>query len=69
MAHIARLAGAPIDKGAGVDLHKKPGDSVEQDEPLYTIYAEFPANFNFAKEAAEIDNGFQIETSYAQSKE
>jgi thymidine phosphorylase len=60
VAHIARLAGAPIDKGAGVDLHKSPGDSVEQEEPLYTIHAEFPANFNFAKDAAEVENGFQI---------
>ncbi|HBH34910.1 MAG TPA: thymidine phosphorylase, partial [Gammaproteobacteria bacterium] len=69
VAHIARLAGAPIDKGAGVDLHKQHGDPVQQDEPLYTIHAEFPANFNFAKEAAEIDNGFQIETSYAHPTE
>ncbi len=66
IAHIARLAGAPIDKGAGVDLHKSLGDSVQQDEPLYTIHAEFPANFNFAKEAAGISNGYQIETSYEQ---
>ena len=67
IAHIARLAGAPIDKGAGVDLLKRCGDSVQQDEPLYRIHAEFPANFTFAMEAAEIDNGFQIETSHVQS--
>lgn len=61
VAHIARLAGAPIDKGAGVDLHKQLGDPVEADEPLYTIHAEFMANFNFAREAAEQDSGYILE--------
>ncbi|MDH5356916.1 MAG: thymidine phosphorylase family protein, partial [Gammaproteobacteria bacterium] len=40
MAHIARFAGAPIDKGAGVDLFKKLGDRVSKGEPLYRIHAE-----------------------------
>ncbi len=37
---IARLAGSPRDKGAGILLHKKIGDKVEAGEPLFTIYAE-----------------------------
>ncbi|MCK5359578.1 MAG: thymidine phosphorylase family protein [Gammaproteobacteria bacterium] len=60
LAHIARLAGAPMDKGAGVDLHRKLGDSVTAGTPLYTIYAEFPADFDFAREAAEQDSGYSI---------
>jgi len=40
LVETARLAGAPKDKGAGVLLHKKIGDGVEKDEPLFTIYAE-----------------------------
>lgn len=40
IAHIARMAGAPQDKGAGVYLHKKVGEKVFAREPLYTIYAE-----------------------------
>ncbi len=60
MARIARLAGAPMDKGAGVDLHKKVGNPVEKGEPLYTIYAEFPADFQFAKEAVQQENGYHI---------
>ncbi len=60
MARIARLAGAPLDKGAGVELHKKVGDAVERDEPLYTIYAEFPADFQFAREAARQFSGYRI---------
>ncbi len=39
IADIAKLAGAPKDKGAGVFLHKKIGTRVEKDEPLLTIYA------------------------------
>jgi thymidine phosphorylase len=61
MARIARLAGAPMDKGAGVDLYKKVGDPVSRGEPLYAIHAEFPADFDFASEAAAQDNGFTLE--------
>jgi len=60
MAHIARLAGAPMDKGAGVDLYKKVGDKVRQGEPLYAIHAEFDADFTFAGEAAARNSGFTL---------
>ncbi|MFB0543941.1 MAG: thymidine phosphorylase, partial [Candidatus Bathyarchaeia archaeon] len=40
LVEVARLAGAPKDKGAGVLLHKKIWDPVEKGESLYTIYAE-----------------------------
>ncbi len=60
MAHIARFAGAPISKGAGVDLFKKLGDSVRKGEPLYRIYAEFPSDFNFALTLSEHNNGYLI---------
>jgi thymidine phosphorylase len=60
MARIARLAGAPMDKGAGVDLHVKLGDPVRRGQALYTIHAQFPADFGFAREAAEADNGFGV---------
>jgi thymidine phosphorylase len=64
LAHIARLAGAPMDKGAGVDLHKKLGDSVEAGELLYCIYAEFPADFEFARDSAQQNSGFTTGDSY-----
>lgn len=60
MAHIARFAGAPMDKGAGVLLHRKLGDAVEQGEPLYTIHAGFKADFQFALEAAGKSSGYRI---------
>jgi thymidine phosphorylase len=61
MARIARLAGAPMDKGAGVDLLVKVGDPVQKGEPLYAIHAEIEADFAFATETAEQDSGFRIE--------
>ena len=60
MAHIARFAGAPMDKGAGVDLFKKLGDNVNKGEPLYRIHAEFPSDFNFAITLCERDSGYLI---------
>jgi AMP phosphorylase len=40
LAEVARLAGAPKDKGAGIYLYKKIGDRVKKNEPLLTIHAE-----------------------------
>ncbi len=40
LAAIARAAGAPKDKQAGILLYKKIGDSVKKDEKLFTIYAD-----------------------------
>ncbi len=61
IASIARLAGAPMDKGAGAYLHKKVGDKVKKGEALFTIYAEFNADFNFAITASEKEPCYTIE--------
>ncbi len=37
---IARAAGAPVDKGAGVLLHVKAGHVVKKDQPIMEIFAE-----------------------------
>jgi thymidine phosphorylase len=60
IARIARLAGAPTDKGAGVDLFRKAGDPVRAGEPLYRIHAEHATDFRFAMQMAETDSGFQL---------
>lgn len=60
MARIARLAGAPLDKGAGVYIFKRIGDTVSKGEPLYRIYSQFPADFQFAKSMAEKDTGYRL---------
>ena len=37
---LARTAGAPHDRGAGILLHAKKGKLVKEGEPLFTIYAD-----------------------------
>ena len=48
---IARIAGAPRDKGAGVLLHRIRGDRVEIGDKLFTIYAASEAKLDFALKA------------------
>ncbi|MFA7388761.1 MAG: hypothetical protein WCZ87_14020, partial [Thiohalobacteraceae bacterium] len=64
IARIARLAGAPMGKGAGVDLLKKLGEPVIADEPLYRVHAEVRADFEFARKLSERDSGYRIEDDY-----
>jgi thymidine phosphorylase len=59
-AKIARMAGAPMEKKAGVDLLKKMGDKVSKGEPLFLIHAEFQADFLFAKKLAQQNSGYSI---------
>ncbi|QDU65233.1 thymidine phosphorylase family protein [Engelhardtia mirabilis] len=66
LARIARLAGAPMDLGAGVDLHKKLGDQVDAGELLYTVYADFPSDARFAEERVKQSVGYTIEAASAQ---
>ncbi len=60
IAQIARLAGAPTDPGAGIDLLKRKGDPVKAGEPLYRIHGLDPADFGFAKDAAGESSGFGV---------
>ena len=57
---LARMAGAPIDKGAGIRILKKIGDRVEKGEPIYRIYAFEPSEFELAVGAAKAETGYQI---------
>ncbi len=49
---IAKAAGAPSDKGAGLMIYKKKGQRVEAGEVLYTIYAENESKLRRAKETS-----------------
>ncbi|MGQ0535197.1 MAG: AMP phosphorylase, partial [Methanobacteriota archaeon] len=40
LIQLARLTGAPKDKGSGLILHKKRGDKVEAGESFITLYAQ-----------------------------
>jgi thymidine phosphorylase len=53
MARIARLAGAPKVKSAGVDLVRKLGDAVAAGDVLYRVHAAFHADLAFARAACK----------------
>lgn len=40
LARTAILAGAPEEKAAGLDLHVRIGDSIEEGQPLFTLHAQ-----------------------------
>jgi thymidine phosphorylase len=60
IAQIARLAGAPKVKGAGVDLSAKLGDSVQAGEVLYRVHASYPADLEFARQAVARASGYSL---------
>ncbi|MFM2059676.1 MAG: hypothetical protein RLY71_4061 [Pseudomonadota bacterium] len=62
LAHIARLAGAPQVPGAGVDLLRKCGETVEAGQPLYRLHAQYPADLAFARDLAARASGYLIGT-------
>lgn len=53
IATVARLAGAPKDKGAGVELHVKVGEAVKAGDPLLTVYSEHSSKLQAAEEYLE----------------
>lgn len=50
LARIAKLAGAPDAKAAGIDVHVELGDRLQKNEPLYTIHAETRSELAYALE-------------------
>ena len=48
LAKVAKLAGAPEAKAAGVELHAKLARHVDEGEPLYTVNAETPGELVYA---------------------
>jgi thymidine phosphorylase len=48
IARLAKLAGAPDDKAAGIDLHVTIGDPVTSGQPLCTVHADSPGELAYA---------------------
>lgn len=53
MSKVARAAGAPTDKGAGVYLRVHRGDVVQKGTPLFELFSESEANLDFAIKTIE----------------
>lgn len=61
IVEIARMAGAPIDIGAGVWIHRKKGETVKKGEPLITIFADKSWKLTNALKSAEKDYPIIVE--------
>ncbi|MBA0054191.1 thymidine phosphorylase [Streptomyces sp. AJS327] len=48
----------PVQAGAGVELHAKPGDPVRAGQPLLTLHTDTPDAFGYAR--AALDGGYEI---------
>lgn len=57
----------PVQAVAGIELHKKPGDSVKRGEPLMTLHTATPERFDRALESLE--GAFEIGASVPQLPE
>ncbi len=60
ISRIARIAGAPQDKGAGIYLHKHVGDKVKRGEKLFTIYSESEHEFEYSRDVAKGSGVFLV---------
>lgn len=60
IAGIARRAGAPLDKSAGIDLLRGVGEAVAPGEPLYAIHAHAAPDLDAACAMAQQDDGILI---------
>lgn len=60
LVSVARAAGSPKDKGAGIFLYKKIGDPVKKDEKIFTIYSENPRKLKQAQDLIIEENGVAV---------
>ncbi len=60
LSALARLAGAPTEKGAGLDLLCKTGDRVRAGDPLYRLHAALDTDFRTAARAADAASGYTV---------
>jgi thymidine phosphorylase len=64
---LARTAGAPLDKGAGIRLFKKIGDRVESGEPLDRVHTFDRSERDLTAAGANGNSGYAIESSASSS--
>ena len=60
ISRIARVAGAPFDKGAGIYLYHHVGDTVNKGDRLFTIFAENKQKLSYAKDYLKQYDGVVI---------
>lgn len=60
LSGIARAAGAPVDKGAGLDLFVRAGEEVGAGQPLYRIHARTEDALDAARTRVAEDHAYRI---------
>ena len=45
--------GESVQSGAGIEIHKKPGEKIAAGQPLYTLHTDTPERFARAQEVLE----------------
>ena len=63
LAKAAKLAGAPEDVAAGIDLHVYLGDAVEQGDALFTLHTQSPGELDYALDYVRANPGIVELTS------
>ena len=57
---IARAAGAPMDKSAGIDLLVRTGDAIDAGDPLYLIHGNVENDVRIAVKRSQMNTGVTI---------
>jgi len=61
ISRYARLAGAPINPGAGLYIHHHVGETVKKGDTLFTLYAENKVRLDNTLEYVNIDEVYKIQ--------
>jgi putative thymidine phosphorylase len=61
ISRIARVAGAPFDKAAGIYLYRHVGDFVRKGDTIFTVYAENSRKLEYAKDYLKNYSGVVID--------
>ncbi len=61
ISKIARVAGAPRDKGAGLYMNFEQGDKVRKGETIFKIYSESESKLSFAIKSLEAWEAFELQ--------
>ncbi len=67
IANIAKTAGAPKYKGAGIYLYKKIGDPVRKGEKLFTVFAEKSTKLQEVEKMLETETPLMIGKKYGEN--
>jgi len=60
ISRVARIAGAPLNKGSGLYLYRHTGGKVKKGEKLFTIYSESREKIRYALDVAREQESFYI---------